>query len=309
MITTVTLNAAIDKTYVLSSFQQGKVNRVRNVYSEPGGKGINVAKVLNGLHQKVVATGFVGGFNGKSICARLDKLDIDHQFVHVEGESRLCLNIIDEYGDTQTEILEPGPVIGASDWQQLKDQVEHLAAKSEIVVFSGSLPKGISDDAYAQLIQIVHRHKARPIVDTSGSALERSLREKPFMVKPNRDELATLLKMEFVQERDILDVMKEWGEGGIPLIIVSLGKDGALVSHNGAFYKVTPPSVQAVNPVGSGDAMVAGMAAGIAAGFDIKETLILATAASTANAMEQRAGYADPENVNRYKEKVYIKSI
>ena len=309
MITTVTLNAAIDKTYALPSFQQGKVNRVQEVYSEPGGKGINVAKVLNTLQQEVVTTGFVGGFNGKYICARLDEMGIDHQFVQVKGESRLCLNVLDENSNTQTEILEPGPAIHRVAWERLKERVADLAAISEIVVFSGSLPKGLSADDYAQLIEIAHRHKAKPIVDTSGIALSLGLPKKPFMVKPNRDELAALLKTESLHEREIVDVMKEWHEDGIALVVVSLGSEGALVSHEGDVYKVTPPSVRAVNPVGSGDALVAGMAAGIVSGFSIEETLILATAVATANAMEDRAGCIDLDKVKRFKKAVHIKRI
>lgn len=309
MITTVTLNAAVDKTYYLSSFEEQKVNRVSRMYSEPGGKGINVAKVLQQLGTHVMATGFVGGFNGKYICTRLDNMGIEHRFVTVEGESRLCLNIIDETRRSQTEILESGPVISADEWERLKEQIDRLAAKSEFVVFSGSLPKGLKQDAYAELTRIVHQHDAKPIVDTSGVGLQMSLKEKPFMVKPNRDELISLMETDSLRENDILEVMGNWGEQGIPLVIVSLGSEGSLVSHNGEFFKVTPPVIEAVNAVGSGDAMVAGIAAGLASGLSTEETLTLATAVAAANALEHKAGSIDPHNVNTLKEKVHINRI
>lgn len=310
MITTVTLNTAIDKTYFLKSFKSGQINRVHRMYSEPGGKGLNVAKVLHTLGVNVFATGFVGGFNGNYIETRLDQLGLKHQFVTVDGEARLCLNVVDEAQGAQTEILESGPTIGSEEWKRLQELIEELAAKSQFVVFSGSLPQGLCPDAYAQLIRIVHRHRAKAVVDTSGISLEKSLLEKPFMVKPNREELACLMNTEWIGEQDILGVMEEWSEKGeITLVIVSLGSEGSLVSYRGMFFKVSPPAVEVVNPVGCGDTLVAGVVAGLSAGQEIEETLALATAAAAANALERRAGVIAIEQVNRLKESVHIKRI
>lgn len=309
MITTVTLNAAIDKTYFLQSFDKGQVNRVQQMYSEPGGKGINVAKVLHTLGVNVTATGFFGGYNGKYIAASLNDRDIKQHFVSVKGESRLCLNIIDERNAVETEILETGPVVSDDEWERLKEQIDQLAAHSEFVIFSGSLPQGLSDDAYAQLIRIVHRHQAKAVVDTSGKALEKSLLEKPFMVKPNRGELADVMKMDSITEPEILKVMEQWGEQGISLIVVSLGSDGALVAYRGTYYKVTPPFVEGANPVGCGDAMVAGITAGLTLDLNIEETLSLATATAVANATEPQAGFVIPDKVSAFRRHVKINRL
>lgn len=310
MITTVTLNTAIDKTYFLKSFKSGQINRVHRMYSEPGGKGLNVAKVLHTLGVNVFATGFVGGFNGNYIETRLDQLGLKHQFVTVDGEARLCLNVVDEAQGAQTEILESGPTIGSEEWKRLQELIEELAAKSEFVIFSGSLPMGLRPDAYAQLIRIAHRQHAKAVLDTSGTSLMNSLSEKPFMVKPNREELAALMNTDWIDEQTILEVMKEWGgRGGIPLVIVSLGNEGSLISYKGTFFKVIPPEIEVVNPVGCGDTLVAGVVAGLLMDQEIEEALVLATSAAAANALERRAGVIDMDQVNRLKAKVHIERI
>ena len=227
----------------------------------------------------------------------------------MKGESRLCLNVLDETSGLQTEILEAGPVISEAEWGELKVQMARLAAESEFVVFSGSLPQGLSDDVYAQLIRIVYRHQAKPIVNTSGSALEKALAEKPFMVKPNRDKLAAMMQVDHMTETEILKVIDRWSEQGIPLIVVSLGSDGALVAYGGQYFKATPPSIQAINRVGCGDTLVAGMAAGLIRGLEFEEILSLATAAAAANATEPQAGSVKLDKIHAYRERVKINRI
>lgn len=306
MITTVTLNAAIDKTYFLPTVEMGHVHRVQQMYSEPGGKGINVAKVLHTLGHDVTAAGFLGGFNGKYVADRLERMGIRPQFTTVKEETRLCLNFVDEARGRQTEILEAGPRITKDEWAQLQARIDSLAAKSEFVVFSGSLPQGLPADTYAQLIRHAHRYDAKAILDTSGPPLAKSLAAKPFMVKPNREELAAFMGTEVISERDILEVMGEWRALGIPLVVVSLGDEGAFVSYRDTIFKATPPSVKAVNPVGCGDTLVAGIVAGFMRGLDIEETMCLATAAAAVNATVPQAGYVTVDEVNALKPQVKI---
>ncbi|NHN33451.1 1-phosphofructokinase family hexose kinase [Paenibacillus agricola] len=193
MITTVTLNAAIDKTYYLPSFGLGQVSRVQRMFAEPGGKGINVARVIQQLGYPVIATGFVGGHNGRFIENALSQQGIEHDFIHVEGESRLCLNVIEESKGSSTELLEQGPVISEEAWQLMQAKLAHLAARSRIVCFSGSLPQGVPDDGYAQLIAIVKQAGCLAFLDTSGSALLQGIKALPDFVKPNEDEVRALL--------------------------------------------------------------------------------------------------------------------
>lgn len=279
--------------------------------SEPGGKGINVAKVLHRLGLESVATGFVGGHSGENILALLEARGIRHQFVTVAGESRLCLNLIDETAGIQTEVLEAGPSIGVADWERLKETVAQLAGDSEYVVFSGSLPAGVDSGAYAELVQVVQQRGAKAIVDTSGEPLAKVLAAKPFMVKPNESELAVLLGKEAhtLGTEEIRDAMNRWHDTGIPLVAVSLGSEGSLVSYEGTCYKVTPPKVELVNPVGCGDTFVAGMAAGLARGLSSEDTIVLATAAAAANAEERQAGCVAVEKLADLQKRVKVEIV
>lgn len=307
MITTVTLNAAIDKTYEISSFQSHQVNRTNEVFAEPGGKGINVAKVLHTIGIPSVASGVVGGFSGKKICTLLDGIGVQHDFAHILEESRLCLNVVESSGK-QTEILESGPGVSPGDWQSFKDKFSLLVGKSEVVVLSGSLPKGLLKNAYSELIKLA-QPASRVVLDTSGSALQEALSAKPFMIKPNEQEFEDMLGRKITDESDMVDTLREWDRYEIPVIVLTLGDKGAMVSLNGEIYKVTPPKITAVNPVGSGDAFTAGMASGFEKGWEIEETLTLATAAGAANALEKRAGMIDLDNLERLKGQVKIEKV
>lgn len=306
MITTVTLNAAIDKTYFISSFQENGLNRTDSMYAEPGGKGINVAKVLHTLDAPVTASGIVGGYNGKRIISMLDDIGLHHEFIQVDGESRLCLNIIDQKTGGQTEINESGPVINETDWQTVKRKIKQLAEQSKYMIFSGSLSKGLDDHIYAELIQSLKDTPTKIILDTSGPALQRGLQARPHMIKPNKDELAGILDQDDISEHEIIETLKKWQNLKIPIIIVSLGSEGAIVSVEGRLYKVEVPKMTAVNPVGSGDAFIAGMVKGLCEGLSIEETLRLAAAAGTANACENQAGTVNSEQLEFYKAKVKV---
>lgn len=304
MITTVTLNAAIDKTYEMASFHIHQVNRTKTAFSEPGGKGINVAKVLHALNVPVTASGIVGGFNGKQICMLLDKIGLQHDFVHIQDESRLCLNIIEPSGE-QTEILESGPEVSRTDWEALKEKFLQLITNSETVVLSGSLPMGLPKGAYGELIKMA-RLKTRVILDTSGPALEEALAAKPYMIKPNEQEFEDILGRSVSDEAEMAKILNEWKTYGIPVVVVTLGDRGAMVLANGEIYKVTAPTISAVNPVGSGDAFTAGMASGFEKGWPIEETLKLAAATGAANALEAKAGVIDLKKLERLKNEVQI---
>ncbi|WP_257348987.1 1-phosphofructokinase [Pseudalkalibacillus decolorationis] len=310
MITTVTLNAAIDKTYYIPSFSLNKVNRVASMAQDPGGKGINVAKIVKILQLPLMTTGFLGGYNGLSIKKMLDDIAIKHHFITVNGESRCCLNIIDDRNNSQTELLEQGPNISPEDWAAFKTELAKLSAKSKVVTLSGSLPQGMKSNAYVECIDIIQEKGAKAIVDTSGEALEHVIRAKPYMVKPNLEEFAALLQMKTVSEQAIVNTLQDWSESkGIPLVVVSMGSNGAILSHYGTCYKVIPPSIQAINPVGSGDAFVAGMTAGIHQEMDPVQMMKLATAAGSANALESKAGMMTLENFEKLKGQVTVEKL
>ncbi|TDF92602.1 1-phosphofructokinase [Paenibacillus piri] len=312
MITTVTLNAAIDKTYYVPRLSPESVMRVRRVFAEPGGKGINVARVAHQLGHEVQAAGFIGGHNGRFIRQELDRQGLRHDFIEIEGESRICLNIIDESDGSSTELLEPGPVVDAEAMERLTVKLRRLAAQSRVVCLSGSLPAGVPAGFYAELIGLAKREGAAVFLDTSGEALLRGAEAAPQLIKPNEAELAQLIGRPIGQSpADIAEQLASLSPERMSAacITVSLGADGSLTYYGGAYYRTYAPRIEAVNTVGCGDAFIAGMAVCMAEDLPIEEALRLATAAGSANALNEKAGYVNPEQVRELLTQVAVERL
>ncbi|TLS48745.1 1-phosphofructokinase [Paenibacillus antri] len=299
MIATVTLNSAIDKTYYLGGFGKGGVYRVARQIAEPGGKGNNVAKVARLLGAEVAASGFAAGANGAFIVGRLAERGIRTAFVQAQGESRICLNIIDETDGSSTELLEQGPVVTETDVAELKRTLRELASSSSIVVLSGSLPQGVPVSLYAELIETIRTANAKAYLDTSGAAFAAALQAKPDFVKPNEQELAAWLGRELRSEDEVAQAASSLAYLGIGAVCVTLGGRGAIAFLDGKGYRVKAPKLEAVNTVGCGDSFVAGMAYAAERGASPEERLRSAAAAAAANAMSDRAGHLE---LRRYKE-------
>ncbi len=309
MITTVTLNAAIDKTYFLPQFQMGVVTRVDDMIVTPGGKGINSARVIHQLGQHVTATGFVGGNNGHYIQSELQGTGIECDFVEVKGESRLCLNMINVSDQSSTELLEPGPLISDTNILSMKEKIRKLSKVSKIVSFSGSLPRGVSSQFYCELIEIAQAEGARVFLDTSGTALVEGIKAKPFLIKPNETEIETLISRKLNQEKDLYENVLQLMQTGIDCVVVSLGSKGAIVGYEGELMKITAPKIVAVNTVGCGDSFIAGMAYATSMQLNTIESLQFATAVGTANALTQQPGWIQREDVERLLPQVHVETI
>ncbi|NEW08399.1 1-phosphofructokinase [Paenibacillus sp. SYP-B3998] len=306
MITTVTLNAAIDKTYYVKQFGLGDVQRVTRQIAEPGGKGNNVAKVIRLLGGDVTASGFAAGSSGSFIEGSLMERGIQTSFVRVPGESRVCLNIIDESNGTSTELLEQGPDINAAQIIEIKETLHRLALQSSVVVLSGSLPPGAPAQLYAELIGIIQSTNARAFLDTSGAALSSGLQAKPHFVKPNEQELAQWLGRDRLDEAEWPAAAEKLASEGIAQVCVTLGSRGAIAFIDGEGYQIIPPKIQAVNTVGCGDSFVAGMAFAEERGADPAEKLRIASAAAAANAMSDKAGHIDYQLFQEYVKQVKV---
>ncbi|WP_144937654.1 1-phosphofructokinase [Paenibacillus sp. 32O-W] len=309
MITTVTLNAAIDKTYYVDRFELGKVTRVPKMHALPGGKGINVARVIHLLGESSLATGFIAGSNGRFIEKKLTEQGISHDFVTIEGESRICLNIIDRSSGESTEILEQGPTAAQMDQTAMEAKVKELAERSGILCFSGSLLAGVPTDFYARLIATAKSAGAKVFLDTSGDALLAGIEAVPYFIKPNEDEVAKIIGHPLEKESDLYDSVQGLMERGIACVVVSLGENGSLAGVEGQLYRVKAPRIEAVNTVGCGDSFVAGMAVGVARGLPVEECLRLATASGSANALTEEAGNVRLDDVQRLIAEVSIELL
>jgi len=297
-ITTVTLNVAIDKTYYVPAWEKGKVSRAAKVLSTAGGKGLNVARVLKQLgHAEVAATGFAGGYNGRFITSRVAEAGIRSEFIEIPGESRLCLNIIDERDGSSTEVLEPGPAVDGEQLEKLKSKLRQLSAESSLVVFSGSLPGGVESGLYAELIALSRSEGADVFFDSSGEALAKGVAARPTFIKPNEDEIGSLLPDSKIE--DLREGLRKLMKQGIPVVAATLGAEGAVAGAEGRIYRVRIPKIVPVNTVGSGDSFVAGYAYGHARGWPAAECLRYAAAAGSANALSRTTGDVDPSEHRR----------
>lgn len=290
MILVINLNASVDKRYTLSELTKGKVMRAASVDNTPGGKGIHVANVATILGEDCLTTGMLGGKSGEFIADRLEDYGIRQDFVRVAGETRSCLAIITDDG-VQTEILEPGPQVSGAELEIFRQKYNELLEAADIIVASGSVPRGVPTDFYARLIQEA-RAAAKPfLLDTSGELLRQGIAARPFFIKPNRDEIEALTGRRITTEAETAAEVRRFLEQGISLAVVSLGAQGSIAGYEGRLYRVTVPKIEAVNPVGSGDSYVAGIAAGLARGLAVEDVLKLAAACGTANAMEPESGF------------------
>lgn len=308
MILVINLNASIDKRYEIEDIKKGQVMRARHVDNTPGGKGLHVANVATILKEDCIVTGLLGGKTGEFIEEKLKDYGIKQDFIKIKGDTRECLAFItDDF--VQTEILEPGPEVSEEEQQAFLDKYIDLIEKATVVVASGSVPRNIPSDFYRRLIEISNSQGKKFLLDTSGNLLREGVEGKPYFIKPNRDEIEALTGRKIVSEEDAIREIKEFQSKGVKLVAISLGSKGSIAGYEGKFYKVTIPKVNAVNPVGSGDSYVAGMAIAIQRGYEIKDSLKLASACGTANAMEKESGFVTESVVNELIDKIIVEEI
>lgn len=308
MILTITLNPSIDRRYDVKDFEKGKVFRTEDYQYTVGGKGLNVSKVIKSLGEEVIATGFLGGNSGKYILDGLDKMNIDNDFINIAGETRSCLAIISNDG-SQTEILETGPLISEDEKDEFLNVYEKLLDRVDIVCASGSLPKGLKASIYNDLIKIANKNNKKFLLDTSGEALKLGIEAGPYLIKPNKEELEILMGISMDSEETLIDAGKSLLKKGIEIVVFSLGENGALLFNKNDVYKLSLPNIKLINPVGSGDAMIAGMAVAISKGMNDEGIIKLGAACGTANAMESETGKVDKDNVLEIMEQIKIERI
>jgi 1-phosphofructokinase family hexose kinase len=302
MIITVTLNAAIDKSLSVPSFQLGRRHRTVERRALAGGKGVNVARMLKTLGQPVIATGFQGGPTGTQIVAQLSEESILHDFVRIQEESRTNTAVLDPTTGEQTEINEQGPTIDPGELEQFREKLLYLARGAAIVVFAGSLPRGVEPDFYAQLVRAMHKLDVMTIVDTDGEALRLAVRAEPDVVSPNVVEAEELVGHEFNDDADHAGAVREIVSLGARSAIMTM-PDGCwgqmLTDGSPRVYRVTVPPQDSVATVGSGDAFLAGYIAARYRGSAPAECLSFGVACGAESTGRLGAGLIDVREVDR----------
>lgn len=300
-VLTVTANAAIDVTLFTNQFRLHDFNRANGVTRLPGGKGNNVARILNDLGHEVIATGFVGGRNGEWIEGSLRDRGITADFVMVSGESRSCYAILEADTKAVTEIVEPGIDVNQESSEELLTVIEERAKDVDAVVISGSLPPGLPNNYYASIIRVARAAGARFIVlDASGEPLAEGIAGQPDMIKPNASEILSLLgttNMKLVIQRTQEELLPLLAPGGI--VVISTGKHGVIAVQRQINFFIAAPEVVTVNTVGCGDALVAGYIHGRLHDWSQEVRLDFATACGTAASLQATAGYIAGEEIEK----------
>ncbi len=299
MILTVTANPTVDKVYFVDDFKMGEVHRPNRIAISAGGKGINVARVAKELDEDVTAMGFIGGTAGQFVESETKKLGIVAEFTKISGETRTNVNISNSSG-LSGELLENGPEVSEKEQNNFIEQYKENIKDSNIVCISGSLPRGVLPEFYCRLVRIAKSQNKCVIVDTSGDTVKEVLDEKPFMVKPNSNEIENLLGYAVKDNADIKKALMFLKEKGVALPLITLGKDGAAALIEDKFYLFSPPQVNVKNAVGSGDSTVSGIAVGIARGYSLMDAVRLGVASGTANTQFEQTGVISKALAEKY---------
>lgn len=310
LILTITLNPSVDIGYRLTgNLNLNEVNRVDNVSKTSGGKGLNVSRVLKQLNEDVAATGFLGGSLGAFIRDGIGEQGIKDYFISIEESTRNCIAIL--HNNNQTEILESGPTVSEAEQATFLKSLEIYAQKVNYITISGSLPKGVPDDFYKQILSVTAQYETPVLLDTKGELLEICLQhdKKPYLIKPNQDELADLLQKDVRDADEVRIALQHPIFNGLSWIIVTLGANGAIVKNGNEFYQVIIPNVDAVNPVGSGDAVIAGFASGLSKGLTDKSLITYGLTMGVLNAIEAQTGYINISKIKEMQDRIQIDKI
>ena len=309
MIVTLTLNPAIDRTIKVDQINQRDVTRVTKTIRDAAGKGINVSKVIHSLGGNTIAAGFLAGENGAFIKKALSALNISYNFVEVEGNTRENIKIQETNKNNVIEINESGPTITKEETNRLNNTLDKLLQPGDILVMSGSIPKGIENDYYKKLIEKHRQNNVKTILDTSLELLTIGLEGKPHIIKPNLYELEKLVGKELKTTTEIIQEARQICKQGIHQVIVSLGSEGVLYVDLDQVLKVTVPKVEVESTVGAGDSFVAGLSYSLDNNYSLENTLMYSASVATASCMTEGTNPGSKEDINEIYKKVKIEEV
>jgi tagatose 6-phosphate kinase len=299
----------VQRTMSFARLAIDDVNRAVDVSEYASGKSVNAARVLHALGVEVLATGFLGGDTGKFMRGDLDRAGIAHDFLEVTAPTRLCITLLDQQAGTATELIQEPGAVEARAYARLIHEFDANLWRTKAVVLSGSLPPGAPVDFYADCVRRANEQSVPVILDARGKPLLAALGFKPYLVKPNREELANTVGLPIDSEDSLRAAMRRMIAMGARWVAVTRGKEGVTLCEGEKFWSLQAPGVQVVSAIGSGDSFAAGLAAGIAEGEDVPQACALATACGSANAMTSRAGHVNAGDVKDLLEKIRIDEL
>lgn len=300
MIYTITLNPSIDYIVEVHDLKLGGLNRMNRDLKLPGGKGINVSRILNQLGAANTAIGFLGGFTGRFINDKLMAEEIQTDFVTIADDTRINIKL--KHGD-ETEINGLGPAIRAEEADQLLNRFSSLQ-KGDIVILSGSVPPSLGSDFYDRLIQVCKQSEAEFVIDTTGPALMEALVHQPLLVKPNHHELAELFGVTIETREELVAYGRKLLEAGAKHVLISMAGEGALFITGTEVYHATVPKGTVRNSVGAGDSMIGGFVGTYVLQADLFEAFRTGVASGSATAFSD--DLATRQMIEQLREQVTI---
>jgi len=309
MIATVTLNPSLDRTVTVEELVIDEANRWTSLRRDPGGKGINVSRVIHELGGKTVAYGFIGGIDGETLKHLLQQQGVPFDFTPIKGEIRSNFIITDLGTCHQTRIDAPGPHIMRHELQKLVQKVKHLSPKPDFLVFAGSVPPAVPADIYRQLIEAAKNNGIKTVLDSDNKWLKEGIKAKPNVIKPNVHEAEELLDKHLRSERAIVKALKLLIDRGIEVAVISRGKEGLIAANGEKVIKAIPPQVDVRSTVGAGDSTIAGLVLKLNEGLGVDEACRWAVATGTAATLTPGTELCRREDVERLLSKVKIKRL
>ena len=284
MIYTLTLNPAVDRELTVPAMEFDSVLRASESRVDFGGKGFNVSRLLKGMEEPSTAVGFLGGNAGELLQNGLQSLGIGTDFVWVTGETRTNVSIVTQTHDHYIKVNEKGPLVDADKQKELLEKIGTLAKQGDWWVLAGSMPPGVADDFYARIVNVLNKHAANAVLDTTGEALRLGCAEKPYLIKPNAEEVHALTGMPVDSTTEIAAAAAELRKMGAQNVVISMGKAGALMQSAEETWLTHSPKIQEKNPIGAGDSMVGGLVWALTQGIALKESLGWGVASGAATA-------------------------
>lgn len=299
MILTIGTTPALQRTMFFEHLTIDEVNRATRTYDSAAGKGVNVARVAHVLGAEVLATGFQGGNTGQFCKTYMDREGVRHDFVETAAATRICITVIDQHAGTTTELVEESPKATPSEVDALLEKIKSHLPATKVMMISGTLAPGVPEDFCARCVAMANVVGARTILDAKGTPMKLALPHHPTLVKPNRSELESTLGHRIENDGQLLDAMRELHRLGAEWVLISAGRNQSLLTNGTEVWTITPPTLEAVNPIGSGDSLAAGIGVGLLRGQTMLEAMKLGFAAGCANVLTAYAAHVDPEDVQR----------
>jgi tagatose 6-phosphate kinase len=308
MVTTITLNPMLDKTIYVDRIERGTIHRANRMEMVAGGKGINVSRQLHRLGIRTLATGFLGGEVGAVISRLLTEEAVPHDFVQSATATREGLTYLEPDG-TWTALFEPSLPVGQKAAIELKKKITELAAQSTWIVCGGSSPGSESDDTFREAIDAANRNGISSVLDSYGTAFELGLASQPTLVKPNKREFEMTFHQSLTTEADHVRAVQFLLGRGARYCVLTDGGNAFYAGIQGHFWKVTPPQLKAVNPTGSGDALVAGILYGFHQGWKFERCLAFGAAAGAANAIVWEVANSTLQDISSLEASVRVQGV